>query len=339
MIEFTRLKESDDYTRRREELRRAEVELIEQRERVAAMRRALPDGPVVDDYVFLEGPRDLDAGDGPVREVRLSELFTGPDRPLIVYHLMYGKAQTVSLPDVHAVDRRLQRDRASRRAERRLRRGRGGRPADACARTRGSRLEPTASLELRRQHVQVRPSAARTTTAPRTRRSPCSSVTPRASMRHVYTAHPWIADDIRERGIDLLCPTWHLLDLTPQGARRLVLVTQLRVAECSSYFTTIGFSGDPLAPTIGIGAATKKPSDTPSAAQSAASSSRSNSSPTSSPRSRSAATCHVRNSSPGSGRHHRAGGGVGRDHRDVVIVQPRDRARRDARLAAVDRVG
>jgi predicted dithiol-disulfide oxidoreductase (DUF899 family) len=37
------------------------------------------------------------------------------------------------------------------------------------------------------------------------------------SVRHVYTAHPWISDDTRERGIDLLCPTWHLLDLTRSG--------------------------------------------------------------------------------------------------------------------------
>ena len=37
------------------------------------------------------------------------------------------------------------------------------------------------------------------------------------SVRHVYTAHPWISDDMRQRGIDQLCPTWHLLDLTPQG--------------------------------------------------------------------------------------------------------------------------
>jgi predicted dithiol-disulfide oxidoreductase (DUF899 family) len=36
-------------------------------------------------------------------------------------------------------------------------------------------------------------------------------------MRHVYSAHPSLADDIDERGIDLLCPVWHLLDLTPEG--------------------------------------------------------------------------------------------------------------------------
>src|SRR5262249_52474652 len=98
MLDFTRLNESDDYARAREELRQAEVALIEQRERVAALRRQLPDGTVVDDYVFLEGPRELEAGDAPVREVRLSELFSAPDRPLIVYHLMYGKAQTSACP-------------------------------------------------------------------------------------------------------------------------------------------------------------------------------------------------------------------------------------------------
>ena len=37
------------------------------------------------------------------------------------------------------------------------------------------------------------------------------------AVRHSYTVHPRMADDIDQRGIDLLCPTWHFLDLTPQG--------------------------------------------------------------------------------------------------------------------------
>ncbi|HEY5011192.1 MAG TPA: DUF899 family protein, partial [Acidimicrobiia bacterium] len=61
-MQYTRLAESEEYRQRREALRLAEVELIENRERVAALRRALPPGPVVDDYTFLEGPSDLDAG-------------------------------------------------------------------------------------------------------------------------------------------------------------------------------------------------------------------------------------------------------------------------------------
>jgi len=37
------------------------------------------------------------------------------------------------------------------------------------------------------------------------------------TLRHVYSGHPWLADDIKERGIDELHPIWNLLDLTPQG--------------------------------------------------------------------------------------------------------------------------
>jgi predicted dithiol-disulfide oxidoreductase (DUF899 family) len=40
---------------------------------------------------------------------------------------------------------------------------------------------------------------------------------PDGSPRHVYTGHPRMSDDIDQRGIDLLSPVWHLLDLTPQG--------------------------------------------------------------------------------------------------------------------------
>ena len=55
---------------------------MRQREAVAEQRRNLPVGPAVDDYVFEEGPANLADGDAPVRNVRLSELFTAPDRPL-----------------------------------------------------------------------------------------------------------------------------------------------------------------------------------------------------------------------------------------------------------------
>jgi predicted dithiol-disulfide oxidoreductase (DUF899 family) len=37
------------------------------------------------------------------------------------------------------------------------------------------------------------------------------------AVRHFYSAHPRMADDIDQRGIDLLCPLWHLMDLTPRG--------------------------------------------------------------------------------------------------------------------------
>ena len=37
------------------------------------------------------------------------------------------------------------------------------------------------------------------------------------SVRHVYSKGAQMADDRRERGIDLLSPVWQLLDLTPHG--------------------------------------------------------------------------------------------------------------------------
>ena len=37
------------------------------------------------------------------------------------------------------------------------------------------------------------------------------------TLRHFYSAHPQMAANIKERGIDLLTPVYNLLDLTPQG--------------------------------------------------------------------------------------------------------------------------
>jgi len=66
----------------------AELELSDQLERVAELRRSLPLGPVVDDYEFATD-RGL---------VKLSDLFTAPDRPLVLYHFMLGKKQAEPCP-------------------------------------------------------------------------------------------------------------------------------------------------------------------------------------------------------------------------------------------------
>src|ERR1700676_1306569 len=82
--------ESREYLAKREELRLAEIELMRQRERVAELRRKLPQGAAIQDYVFEEGPASLDEGDAPIRKVRMSELFSAPNRALVVYLFMYG---------------------------------------------------------------------------------------------------------------------------------------------------------------------------------------------------------------------------------------------------------
>src|ERR1041385_1252200 len=86
--------ESPEYLAKREELRHAEIELLRQRERVAELRRALPQGATIQDYEFLEGSASLADEDEPVKSVRLSELFTVPDRSLVIYYFMFGKKQT-----------------------------------------------------------------------------------------------------------------------------------------------------------------------------------------------------------------------------------------------------
>ncbi|MET8808116.1 DUF899 family protein [Streptomyces sp. NPDC004546] len=217
MARHTRLPgESAGYLAAREELRDAEIELMRHRERVAALRRALPQGAEVDDYVFLEGPAGLDAGDTPVREVRLSELFTGPGRPLIVYQFMYGKRQTDPCPMctlwidgfngvAHHVAQNADLVVLAAAEPPTLRRH---------ARARGwSRLrllsagDSTFKYDLGSEDED---GAQDSTVSVFTRDAD-------GTVRHFYSAHPRMSEDIDQRGIDLLNPVWHLLDLTPGG--------------------------------------------------------------------------------------------------------------------------
>ena len=51
--------ESADYLSKREELRMAEIDLMRQRERVAELRRRLPQGAIVQDYESRRAQRTL----------------------------------------------------------------------------------------------------------------------------------------------------------------------------------------------------------------------------------------------------------------------------------------
>lgn len=210
--------ESADYSTAREELRQAEVELMRHRERVANLRRRLPRGPVVDDYAFEEGPADLHADDAPVQTVRLSELFTQPGRDLVIYHFMYGKRQTQPCPMCTMwID------------------GFNG-IAHHVAQNTDLAIVAAAGLPALRAHARSRQwtnlrllSAASSTfkydlgseDADGNQDSTVSvfSRDSDGSVRHFYSVHPRMSDDIDERGIDLLSPVWQILDLTPQGRR------------------------------------------------------------------------------------------------------------------------
>jgi predicted dithiol-disulfide oxidoreductase (DUF899 family) len=208
--------ESAEYLSKREEVRQAEIELMKQRERVAELRRQLPKGATIQDYEFLEGPTSLDAGDEPIRKVRLSELFTAPDRSLVIYHFMYGKKQTVPCPmctawidNFNGIAHHLAQnvdlaivaaaDTATLRAH---------------ARKRGwdklrllSAGESTFKYDLGSEDAEGQQDS---TISVFTQDSD-------GTLRHFYSVHPRLGEDIKERGIDELNPIWNVLDLTPQG--------------------------------------------------------------------------------------------------------------------------
>lgn len=217
MLRHTRLaNEPREYLQKREELRLAEMEMCRNIERIAALRRALPTGAEVTDYVFQEGPRDLADSDSPISSVRLSQLFSGPGRSLIVYHFMYGKrnttacpmctmwidtfngvaphlAQNVDLAIVAAADPATLRAHARARGWHNLRLLSAG--------------DNTFKYDFRSEDAEGRQDSA-------------LSVFTRdaaGTLRHFYTTHPWLDADMNERGIDLLQPVYNMLDLTPRG--------------------------------------------------------------------------------------------------------------------------
>jgi predicted dithiol-disulfide oxidoreductase (DUF899 family) len=216
-MRFTRLAdESAAYLAHRETLRLAEIALMRQREQVAQLRRQLPPGAPIQDYVFQEGPPELNAGDTPVADVRLSELFTAPGRALVVYQMMLGKAQTTPCPMCTmwldgfngvaghlaqnvdfaiavAADPPVLRAHARSRGWDNLR-------LLSCG-TSSFKYDLTSEDEHGNQDSTI-------------------SVFTRdadGTLRHFYTAHPSMADDVDQRGIDLLSPVWNILDLTPAG--------------------------------------------------------------------------------------------------------------------------
>lgn len=91
MSRFVFSGENNDYQHRRQELLQAEIALKDQLEHVAALRRALPLGMSVPDYVFREGSMDLTQNDpSDFHDVHFADLFTDGHDTLIVDHLMFA---------------------------------------------------------------------------------------------------------------------------------------------------------------------------------------------------------------------------------------------------------
>ena len=145
--------ESEEYLSKREELRRAEIELRNQRERVAELRRQLPQGPAVQDYLFEEVAAKLDEGDSPIRTVRLSHLFTSAEIGLSCSTTSCTEKTDETLPDVHRVDRRHQWRRASPCSKPRSGDRCGGRSGKLCEPCSHAGMEQAPTPECRLEYV------------------------------------------------------------------------------------------------------------------------------------------------------------------------------------------
>ncbi len=216
MSRFVFAGESADYQQRREELLAAELALKDQVERVAALRRALPLGMRVPDYVFREGPMDLSRNDpADFRDVRLADLFTDGHDTLIIDHLMFAAADpepcvmcSMWADGYSAVTPHvMQRASFALVAKAEISKLRG------FARQRGwdhIRLLSSHDNTFNRDFGMESADGAQ---------NPGLSVftrTPDGAVYHRYTIGAEF-DEHNNRGIDPYSPVWNLFDLMPQG--------------------------------------------------------------------------------------------------------------------------
>ncbi|WP_007023447.1 DUF899 family protein [Saccharomonospora iraqiensis] len=199
----------DRYRAARIELLHRERALREQAEEVAAARRALPPGPLLDDYRFEEQTRD-----GTRRTPRLVDLF-GNHETLVLYHLMYPEGAAEACPMCSMWVDGLQGVHSHLAQHTALAVVAAAEPADlrAWGEARGwhdLRLVSCGGTTFNRDL-----GAETDANAPR----PAFSVLRRegGDVRFFYTMHASFPPDGAERGIDLLSPVWQVLDLLPQG--------------------------------------------------------------------------------------------------------------------------
>lgn len=204
---------SAEYIAARKALLAEERDLRDRVESVAALRRRLPTGTILDEYVFEEGPRDL-AEDAPAGETSLLDVF-GDHGTLVVYHLMFAPDAEQACPmcsmwvdGFHGVSHHLGQHvgfavvaRAPLDRLRAWGRHRGWDGLRLLSSYRNS-FNPDLGVE-----------------DPDGAQRPAVSVFARDGdrVRHTYTMQASFSVDEAERGIDLLSPVWQVLDLTPGG--------------------------------------------------------------------------------------------------------------------------
>ncbi len=200
-----------DYEAARAELLAAEVELTHARERVAEMRRQLPGQPVEDYELTVTRAGSSD----PPERRRLSELFSSPDRTLVLMQFMLGEAQTSPCPmcsmwadGYNGVAPHLEQRidfgivaAADPDELRQLAEARGWTNLLLVS-AAGTSLKTDLGMQDEQGNQWPGVSVFRLDAEGR--------------PVHHYTGGAHLAGDLW-RGVDLLSPVWHFLDLTPEG--------------------------------------------------------------------------------------------------------------------------
>jgi predicted dithiol-disulfide oxidoreductase (DUF899 family) len=188
-------------------------------ERVAAMRRALPMGAAMPTYVFEEGPRELGTkgGDEIATKTFLADLVG--ERSLVVYYFMLGENDKEACPMctmwidgfngvAHHLNQHVDfviiaqvplpalRDWARRRGWNKL-----------CLL---SSFGTTFNADMDVEHPDWNPDLEQASGISVFRKDGDGVV------RHLYTCIPDFVPN-EQRGLDLLCPVWNILDIVPEG--------------------------------------------------------------------------------------------------------------------------
>jgi predicted dithiol-disulfide oxidoreductase (DUF899 family) len=205
--------ESPDYRSSRNVLLDAERELRRQVERVAALRRDLPQGgAVLEDYLFAEAPPNQSK-----RQVRFSELF-GDKPALITYSFMFGPDDAAACPLCTSLLDGL--DGTSRHIAERV-------PFVVIAKSPIERIMEHAR-DRGWRHLRLLSSSANSFNRDYRGEDEEGSQTTSLNVftrrdgiiRHAYNTELFfIAPEAGQnpRHVDLMWPLWNLLDFTPEG--------------------------------------------------------------------------------------------------------------------------
>ncbi len=207
--------ESDEYRDARNTLLKAELELREQIESVAALRGKLPlGGKVKEDYEFEE--LETSPGNGNVKITKLSDLFTNYHTSLIIYSFMFSEEMQSPCPMCTSILDSI--EGASQHVNQKV-------DLVVVAKSPISRIVDFANdrdwknLRLLSSYNNSYNRDYLAEGEDESQWPACNVFIKREeSIHHFYSTELlYVKSDIQPRHVDLMWPLWNFLDLTPEG--------------------------------------------------------------------------------------------------------------------------